>query len=154
MKKTETEGELFKAGLLAAMKYGAGAGAVDSSDRFRDQKLLYVYRLLVHRQDDPAAARGSGRGEHDEAQLAIWYSKQRRKITVAEMSLTEQGTIPILIGSKTPRRSRHAGAPIAMRRLPRRRRRGREDDSGRGLGLACQGRRFFGAETFKKRVRC
>jgi hypothetical protein len=49
VKKLKHENELFKAGLLAAMKYAQERGAVvfEPTDS-ASQKLLYVYRLLVH----------------------------------------------------------------------------------------------------------
>ena len=49
MKKLKHEAELFKAGLLAAMKYAQERGAVEFEPTdSASQKLLYVYRLLVH----------------------------------------------------------------------------------------------------------
>ena len=49
MKKLKHESELFKAGLLAAMKYAQERGAVEFEPTdSASQKLLYVYRLLVH----------------------------------------------------------------------------------------------------------
>ena len=49
MKKLKHESELFKAGLLAAMKYAQDRGAVEFEPTdSASQKLLYVYRLLVH----------------------------------------------------------------------------------------------------------
>jgi hypothetical protein len=49
MKKLKHEAELFKAGLLAGIKYAEGRGAVEfeATDSASD-KALYVYRLLVH----------------------------------------------------------------------------------------------------------
>ena len=49
MKKQKHEAELFKAALLAAVKYAEGRGAVEFEPTdSASQKLLYVYRLLVH----------------------------------------------------------------------------------------------------------
>jgi len=49
MKKLKHEAELFKAGLLAAMKYAQERGAVEFEPTdSASAKLLYVYRLLVH----------------------------------------------------------------------------------------------------------
>ena len=77
MKKLKHEAELFKAGLLAAMKYAEGRGAVqfEPTDS-ASQKLLYVYRLLVHDKmiqplPEDQVAEASMRHK-----LAIWYSKQ------------------------------------------------------------------------------
>ena len=49
MKKPKHEAELFKAALLAGIKYAEGRGAVEfePTDSASD-KALYVYRLLVH----------------------------------------------------------------------------------------------------------
>jgi hypothetical protein len=49
MKKSKHEPELFKAALLAGMRYAEGRGAVqfEAHDSASD-KALYVYRLLVH----------------------------------------------------------------------------------------------------------
>ena len=48
MKKLKHEGELFKAALAAAMKYGVERGAVEFEPTdSASEKLLYVYRLLV-----------------------------------------------------------------------------------------------------------
>ena len=49
MKPLKHEHELFKAALAAAVKYAEGRGAVvfEKTDS-ASEKLLYVYRLLVH----------------------------------------------------------------------------------------------------------
>lgn len=49
MKPLKHEHELFKAALAEAVKYAEGRGAVvfEKTDSMSD-KLLYVYRLLVH----------------------------------------------------------------------------------------------------------
>jgi hypothetical protein len=49
MKKPKQEAELFKAALLAGIRYAEGRGAVEfeATDSASD-KALYVYRLLVH----------------------------------------------------------------------------------------------------------
>ncbi len=77
MKKLKHEAELFKAALQAAVKYAEGRGAVEfeASDS-ASQKLLYVYRLLVHDKviqplPEDQVAESSMRHK-----LAIWYSKQ------------------------------------------------------------------------------
>jgi hypothetical protein len=80
MKKLKNEAQLFKEALLAGVKYAEGRGAVefeptDSSS----QKLLYIYRLLVHDKiiqplPEDQVAESSMRHK-----LAIWYSKQLPK---------------------------------------------------------------------------
>jgi hypothetical protein len=76
MKKLKNEAELFKAALRAAIKYAEGRGAVvfEPTDSASD-KLLYVYRLLVHDkliQPIPETQVSDAALRH---KLAIWYSK-------------------------------------------------------------------------------
>jgi Domain of unknown function (DUF5062) len=77
MKKLKHEAELFKAALLAAVKYAEGRGAVEfEATDSASQKLLYVYRLLVHdkiMQPLPEDQVSESALRH---KLAIWYSKQ------------------------------------------------------------------------------
>jgi hypothetical protein len=80
MKKLKHEAELFKAGLLAAMKYAEERGAVefeptDSSS----QKLLYVYRLLVHDKMIQPLPEDQVSESSMRHKLAIWYSRQLPK---------------------------------------------------------------------------
>ena len=91
MKKLKHEAELFKAALIAAMKYAEGRGAVifEPTDSASD-KLLYVYRLLVHDkiiQPLPEDQVAENTMRH---KLAIWYSKQlpstRKRTTVSRLS--------------------------------------------------------------------
>jgi Domain of unknown function (DUF5062) len=77
MKKLQHETELFKAALAAAMKYAEERGAVKFEPQdSASEKLLYVYRLLVHDRllqplpEDQVAEKSL---RH---KLAIWYSKQ------------------------------------------------------------------------------
>jgi len=65
MKKLKHESELFKAALLAGVKYAEGRKAVEfeATDSASD-KALYVYRLLVH-DKVIADARGSSEREDD-----------------------------------------------------------------------------------------
>ncbi len=77
MKKLKHEAELFKAALLAGVKYAEGRGAVEfEATDSASQKLLYVYRLLVHdkvMQPLPEDQVSESALRH---KLAIWYSKQ------------------------------------------------------------------------------
>jgi len=77
MKKLKHEGELFKAGLLAAMKYAQERGAVvfEPTDS-ASQKLLYVYRLLVHDKMIQPLPEDQVAEDTMRHKLAIWYSKQ------------------------------------------------------------------------------
>jgi hypothetical protein len=80
MKKLKREAELFKQALLAGVKYAEGRGAVEFEPTdSASQKLLYVYRLLVHDKliqplpEDQVAEKAM---RH---KLAIWYSRQLPK---------------------------------------------------------------------------
>jgi hypothetical protein len=80
MKKLKHEAELFKAALVAAMKYAEDRKAVEfeATDSASD-KLRYVYRLLVHdklMQPLPEDQVSEASMRH---KLAIWYSKQLPK---------------------------------------------------------------------------
>ena len=77
MKKLKHEGELFKAALAAAMKYGEGRGAVvfEATDS-ASEKLLYVYRLLVHDKMIQPVPEDQVSEKTMRHKLAIWYSKQ------------------------------------------------------------------------------
>jgi Domain of unknown function (DUF5062) len=77
MTKLKNEAELFKAALLAAVKYAQERGAVvfEANDS-ASQKLLYVYRLLVHDkliQPIPEDRVSEAALRH---KLAIWYARQ------------------------------------------------------------------------------
>jgi len=71
---------LFKAALLAGVKYAEGRKAVEFEPTdSASQKLLYIYRLLVHDKiiqplPEDQVAEASMRHK-----LAIWYSKQLPK---------------------------------------------------------------------------
>jgi hypothetical protein len=77
MKKLKNESELFKAALLAAMNYAEERGAVEfEATDSASQKLLYVYRLLVHDkliQPIPEIQVSEAALRH---KLAIWYARQ------------------------------------------------------------------------------
>jgi hypothetical protein len=80
MKKLKHEAELFKGALLAGVKYAEGRKAVEFEQTdSASQKLLYIYRLLVHDKiiqplPEDQVAEASMRHK-----LAIWYSKQLPK---------------------------------------------------------------------------
>lgn len=80
MKKLKHEGELFKAALVAGVKYAEGRGAVEFEPTdSASLKLLYVYRLLVHDKiiqplPEDQVAEASMRHK-----LALWYAKQLPK---------------------------------------------------------------------------
>jgi len=77
MKKMKNEQALFKAALLAAVKYAEGRGAVkfDPTDS-ASLKLLYCYRLLVHDkiiQPLPEEQVAESSMRH---RLVMWYARQ------------------------------------------------------------------------------
>src|SRR5579872_7481705 len=77
MKKLKHEAELFKAALLAGVRYAQGRKAVEfeATDSARD-KALYVYRLLVHDKvisPMPEDQVGEKTIRH---RLATWYAHQ------------------------------------------------------------------------------
>jgi hypothetical protein len=80
MKKLKHEAELFKAALIAGMKYAEGrkAAEFEPSDTV-SERLLFIYRLLVLDKviqplPEDQVAEASMRHK-----LAIWYSKQLPK---------------------------------------------------------------------------
>ncbi len=77
MKKLKNESALFKAALLAAIQYAEGRGAVEfEPGDSASEKLLYVYRLLVHDkliQPLPESQVSEAALRH---KLAIWYARQ------------------------------------------------------------------------------
>jgi hypothetical protein len=77
MKKKKNEQAIFKAALLAAVKYAEGRGAVkfDPTDS-ASLKLLYCYRLLVHDkiiQPLPEEQVAESSMRH---RLVMWYARQ------------------------------------------------------------------------------
>ena len=77
MNKLKNEAALFKAAMLAGVKYAEGRGVVQFEPHdSASEKLLYIYRLLVHDkviQPLPEDQVGEKTLQH---KLAIWYSKQ------------------------------------------------------------------------------
>lgn len=77
MKKLKNEAELFKAALREAMEYAEQRGAVEfEAGDSASQKLLFVYRLLVHDkliQPIPEDQVSEAALRH---KLAIWYARQ------------------------------------------------------------------------------
>jgi Domain of unknown function (DUF5062) len=80
VKKLKHEHELYKAALVAGIKYAEGRGAVEfeATDSASD-KALYVYRLLVHDKiiaPMPEDQVGEKTVRH---RLATWYMHQLPK---------------------------------------------------------------------------
>lgn len=80
MKALKHESELFKAGLAAAMKYAEERGAVvfEKSDS-ASEKLLYVYRLLVHDRKIAPLPEAQVSEKALRRRLAMWYAHQLPK---------------------------------------------------------------------------
>lgn len=80
MKPLKHENELFKAGLAAAVKYAEGRGAVvfEKTDS-TSEKLLYVYRLLVHDRKITPLPEEQVSEKALRHRLAMWYAHQLPK---------------------------------------------------------------------------
>src|ERR1700682_6564824 len=80
MKKPKHEAELFKAALLAGIKYAEGRGAVEfePTDSASD-KALYVYRLLVHDKIITPMPEEQVAEKSVRHRLALWYAHQLPK---------------------------------------------------------------------------
>jgi hypothetical protein len=77
MKKLKHEAELFKAALLAGVKYAEGRKAVEfeSTDSTSD-KALYIYRLLVHDRVIAPLPEDQVGEQTIRHRLASWYAHQ------------------------------------------------------------------------------
>lgn len=80
MKKLKHENELFKEAFVAAMKYAEERGAVvfephDSAS----EKLLYVYRLLVHDKKMQPLPEDQVAEKSMRHKITLWYAKQLPK---------------------------------------------------------------------------
>jgi hypothetical protein len=77
MKKLKHEAELFKAALLAGVRYAEGRKAVEfeATDSASD-KALYVYRLLVHDQVIAPMPEDQVSEKTVRHRLATWYAHQ------------------------------------------------------------------------------
>jgi hypothetical protein len=80
MKPLKHEHELFKAALAAAVKYAEDRGAVifEATDS-ASEKLLYVYRLLVHDQKIAPLPEDQVSEKALRHRLARWYAHQLPK---------------------------------------------------------------------------
>ncbi|MGD8784046.1 MAG: DUF5062 family protein [Thioalkalispiraceae bacterium] len=80
MKKLKHEAELVKAAIIAGVKYAEdrGAAVFEASDS-QSEKILYIYRLLVHDkliQPMPEEQVSQKSMRH---RLALWYARQLPK---------------------------------------------------------------------------
>lgn len=80
MKKLKNENILFKEALLAGIKYAEGRGVVEfEATDSASEKLLYVYRLLVHDKIIQPLPEDQVSEKSLRHKLAIWHSKQLPK---------------------------------------------------------------------------
>jgi hypothetical protein len=80
MKKIKNENILFKEALLAGIKYAEERGAVEfEATDSASEKLLYVYRLLVHDKIIQPLPEDQVSEKSLRHKLAIWHSKQLPK---------------------------------------------------------------------------
>ncbi|HEV2112346.1 MAG TPA: DUF5062 family protein [Gammaproteobacteria bacterium] len=77
MKKLKHEAELIKEAILAGVKYAEGRGAAvfEPTDSAAD-KILYIYRLLVHDKLIEPLPEDQVSQQSMRHKLALWYSRQ------------------------------------------------------------------------------
>jgi len=80
MKKLKNEAELVKGAILAGIKYAEerGAAIFEPTDS-ASEKILYIYRLLVHDKVIQALPEDQVSQQTMKHKLAIWYAKQLPK---------------------------------------------------------------------------
>jgi len=78
MKKLKNEKELIKKAISIGMAYGEKRGAVEFEPTdSASEKLLYIYRLLVHDKLIQPVPEDQVSQETVKHKLAIWASKQK-----------------------------------------------------------------------------
>ncbi|MDE1888112.1 MAG: DUF5062 family protein, partial [Gammaproteobacteria bacterium] len=77
MKELKHEGELVKAAILAGVQYAEkrGAAVFEPTDS-ASEKILYIYRLLVHDKLMQPLPEDQVSQQSMRHKLAIWYAKQ------------------------------------------------------------------------------
>lgn len=80
MKKLKHEAELVKAAITAGVEYAEkrGAAIFEPTDSASD-KILYIYRLLVHDGKIQALPEDQVSQQSMRHKLALWYAKQLPK---------------------------------------------------------------------------
>ncbi|MBK8284482.1 MAG: DUF5062 family protein [Ahniella sp.] len=79
-KKLKHEAELFKAALIAGVKYAEGRKAVEfEATDSAGQKLLYVYRLLVHDKIIQPMPEDQVAEKTMRHKLALWHARSLPK---------------------------------------------------------------------------
>lgn len=77
---TKHDPELFKAALIAGVKYAEGRGAVEfEATDSASAKALYVYRLLVHDKVIAPMPEAQVSEKAIRQRLASWYANQLEK---------------------------------------------------------------------------
>lgn len=77
MNKLKHEAELFKAALIAGVKYAEGRGVVEfEATDSASEKLLYIYRLLVHDKVIQPLPEDQVAEKTLRHKLVLWYAKQ------------------------------------------------------------------------------
>jgi hypothetical protein len=77
MKKLKHEAELFKAALLAGVRYAEGRKAVEfEATDSASEKALYIYRLLVHDKVISPMPEDQVSEKTIRHRLATWYARQ------------------------------------------------------------------------------
>lgn len=80
MKKLKNEAALFKAALVAGVQYAEGRGVVEFEPTdSASEKLLYVYRLLVHDKVIQALPEEQVSEKALRHKLAMWYAHKLPK---------------------------------------------------------------------------
>jgi hypothetical protein len=80
MKKVKNEKELVKAAIIAGVKYAEerGAAVFEPTDS-ANEKILYIYRLLVHDKKIVPLPEDQVSQQTMRHKLALWYAKQLPK---------------------------------------------------------------------------
>ncbi|MCU7904380.1 MAG: DUF5062 family protein [Candidatus Thiodiazotropha sp. (ex Dulcina madagascariensis)] len=80
MKKLKNKAELVKGAIIAGVKYAEtrGAAVFEPTDS-ASEKILYIYRLLVHDKIIQALPEDQVSQQTMKHKLAIWYAKQLPK---------------------------------------------------------------------------
>lgn len=80
MKKIKNEAELVKAAIVEGVKYAEerGAAVFEPTDS-ANEKVMYIYRLLVHDKIIQALPEDQVSQQSMKHKLAIWYAKQLPK---------------------------------------------------------------------------
>jgi hypothetical protein len=77
MKKLRNEKELVKAAIIAGVKYAEerGAAVFEPTDS-ANEKILYIYRLLVHDRKIQPMPESQVSQQSMRHRLALWYASQ------------------------------------------------------------------------------